>query len=260
MVPSSTALIKQTLLRVLNPLTGPRDKKATVLALFLEAYAETLEPKEALRVLLELNHRVYKLLGRQAIRYGGGVHTKHAHMKYHDFFVDNIRPGAHVLDVGCGIGALAYSIADRVPNVRVLGIDIVEANLRTARERFARDNVEYLLCDATGALPERPIDTVVLSNVLEHIDARVQLLRNLITRYAPHTVLIRVPMYERDWLVPLKQELGVEYRLDSTHCTEYRLGELENELAAAGLVIEDKTVRWGEIWVRTRPRSAALRT
>jgi len=60
--------------------------------------------------------------------------------------------------------------------------------------------------------------------------------------------LLRVPLFERDWRVPLKKELGVEWRLDSTHENEYTLESFQEEIQEAGLKIQYLEVRWGEIW------------
>jgi hypothetical protein len=57
-----------------------------------------------------------------------------------------------------------------------------------------------------------------------------------------------VPLFERDWRVPLKQELGIDYRLDPTHCTEYTLESFASEMKDAGLKVTYQEVRWGEIW------------
>jgi hypothetical protein len=66
--------------------------------------------------------------------------------------------------------------------------------------------------------------------------------------------LIRVPNFERDWRVPLKQELGIEWRLDPTHETEYTLDSLAQELTAADIDIRFQVVRWGEIWTEAAPK------
>jgi len=89
---------------------------------------------------------------------------------------------------------------------------------------------------------------VVLSNVLEHLDDRTKFLKLLKERISPSKYLIRVPIFERDWRVPLKKELGVDYRLDPTHRIEYTQEEFFNELHQTGLRTEAYEVRWGEIW------------
>jgi hypothetical protein len=61
-------------------------------------------------------------------------------------------------------------------------------------------------------------------------------------------MLIRVPLFERDWRVPLKKELGVEWRLDPTHETEYTIESWAQEIEEAGLKVTHQEIRWSEIW------------
>jgi hypothetical protein len=96
-------------------------------------------------------------------------------------------------------------------------------------------------------------DVIVLSNVLEHIEDRGGLLRRLVERFHPERVLIRVPLLERTWLVPLREELGLWHFSDPTHAVEYDLDRFERELDGAGLNIESAQQRWGEIWAVARP-------
>jgi len=97
-------------------------------------------------------------------------------------------------------------------------------------------------------LPDEKFDVVILSNVLEHLPGRPLFLRCLYETFQPERFLIRVPLFERDWRVPLKKELGVEWRLDRTHEIEYTQESFEAEIEEAGLVIAHLEVRWGEIW------------
>ncbi|MBN2301282.1 MAG: methyltransferase domain-containing protein [Lentisphaerae bacterium] len=207
-----------------------------------------LPPAKALKLLFDLDNRVYQLEGHAAIRYGDGLHTKHRHIKYHDFFVARIAPGSRVLDVGCGNGALAHDLALQVANVAVYAIDLAAQNIAVAQAHYAAENIRFVCGNALTDLPDQPIDVIVLSNVLEHLEQRVAFLQDLQRRYDPKQFLIRVPVFERDWRVPLKAELGVDYRLDPTHCIEYGQGEFEAEVAQAGLRIVHAQVNWGEIW------------
>jgi len=206
----------------------------------------------ALRFLFEIDAAMYKLEINYAITYGGGVHTKHRHTRYHDFFVARIRQGEKVLDIGCGNGALAYDIAEKAQAL-VTGIDMSDANLATAKTRFAHERVSYILGNAVQDLPARRFDTVVLSNVLEHIADRKHFLATVIERVSPQKILLRVPLFEREWRVPLKKELGVEWRLDPTHETEYTLESFAEEMSHAGVRIVHLEVRWGEIWAAAAP-------
>lgn len=208
---------------------------------------EKLPADEALRFWFRISAQVYPVLGQRAVDYGGGVHPKHRHTKYHDFFVNRIRAGERVLDVGCGIGAVAYDMAER-SKAQVVGIDLSPSNVAIARERYRHPNATFEVHDGTQPLPNGSFDVVVLSNILEHLAERPTFLRNVQRAAAPSRILIRVPLFERDWQVPLKKELGVEWRLDATHETEYSLESFAEELAAAALRVLHQEVRWGEIW------------
>jgi hypothetical protein len=117
-------------------------------------------------------------------------------------------------------------------------------------------NVTYITGDARTDLPAGHYDVVILSNVLEHIDDRVTFLRQIASAATPERWLIRVPLFERDWRVPLKKELGIEWRLDPTHYIEYTQETFEQEVTAAGLQIVEQQTRWGEIWCELREAHA----
>jgi 2-polyprenyl-3-methyl-5-hydroxy-6-metoxy-1,4-benzoquinol methylase len=102
------------------------------------------------------------------------------------------------------------------------------------------------VADLNEFTTEEKFDKIVLSNVLEHIDERVALLKKL--KSLSHTILLRVPLISRDWLAVYKKEQGLEYKLDPTHKIEYREEELEKELKAAGWRVREKKINWGEWW------------
>lgn len=196
------------------------------------------------RLALHLHTFAYKLASRFAIGAEGGLHPKHRLMNYHQFFLDHIATSDTVLDIGCGNGALAYDLAGKA--ARVVWIDLNEKNRTSWTGRFARENLEYRMADATTFSPEERFDVVVLSNVLEHIEHRVEFLGRI--KHLAPLFLIRVPMIDRDWITLYKKELELEYRLDTTHFTEYTLDEFTQELRDAGLMIQSHSIQFGEIW------------
>ncbi|MGB9616470.1 MAG: class I SAM-dependent methyltransferase [Desulfomonilaceae bacterium] len=218
----------------------------------LSTYVSQESPENGLRLLLELDNALYELQGRLSVAYGGGLHTKHRHTRYHDFFTTRIQEGERVLDLGCGIGALAYDIANR-SGAWVVGIDLNEKHIEVARSRYAHPRITYLLGDVLQSRFQTAFDTVVMSNVLEHLEARPQFLQQTVRVIAPRRFLIRVPSFERDWRIPLKRELGIDYRLDPTHCIEYTLETFREEMEQAGLRIAHLESRWGEIWAEAKP-------
>jgi SAM-dependent methyltransferase len=69
------------------------------------------DPADALRFMMQAQEELNRYIDQGAIRYENGIHVKHRLTRYHDFFVERIRPGERVLDVGCGNGAVSYDVA-----------------------------------------------------------------------------------------------------------------------------------------------------
>ena len=212
-------------------------------------------PRHSLARLFALSDDLALVINERATAYGQGSHPKHRLIRYHDFFVDHIPPGSRVLDVGCGAGEVARSIAERVPDVRVTAVDSNADAIRRARASAQLANLTFVLGDATRDLDLAPCDVIVLSNVWEHLEDRVGFLRGLIRRSAPSRVLIRVPLFERHPNMALRRELGVNYFSDPTHAIEHTLAEFEREVADSGLVIVERQILWGEIWTWCEPES-----
>jgi 2-polyprenyl-3-methyl-5-hydroxy-6-metoxy-1,4-benzoquinol methylase len=235
-------------LRVLDPiLQSAVVERLIVLHLRLwSSGVSRLEPADGLRRLLRVDDLLQTRIDGLAIDLDGGVHAKHRLTRYHDFFVQRIRPGECVLDVGCGKGELAYDLAEA--GAIVTGLDWSRPSLEFARAHFRAENIEFVEGDILTWDPPHAYDVIVLSNVLEHIAPRVDLLRRLCSAATPDRFLIRLPRSDRDWLVPLRQELGLPYFSDPTHETEYTVDQLHAELAEAGLAVEELVQSWGELW------------
>ncbi|MBA3433796.1 MAG: methyltransferase domain-containing protein [Actinobacteria bacterium] len=212
--------------------------------------------RKAMRELLDVHGDAFYAMDRGAIDYDDGVHAKHRLTRYHDFFVERIGPDERVLDIGSGKGELAYDIAERT-GATVVGIDRAEWALAFARSRFAHPRVRFVQVDALGYEPDGAFDVAVLSNVLEHVATRIELLRSLRERAKVSRLLIRVPMIDRDWVIPLRRELGLTYFSDPEHEVEYTATLLGDELREAGWEMGEPTIAWGEIWVEARATETA---
>lgn len=207
------------------------------------------EAAAVLKSLLDLDNELYRAISAKAREYDEGVHPKHRLTRYHDFFCENVGPEESVLDIGCGNGFLTSDVA-KCTRGRVVGIDMNENNIAFAKARYQADNIEFICGDVKTDLGDARFDVVMMSNVLEHLSARVEFLRQVRETAEPAKFLIRVPMYEREWMVPLKEELGIKYVLDAGHEIEYTQESLFEEFRAAGLEPEECEIRWGEIWCR----------
>jgi hypothetical protein len=109
--------------------------------------------------------------------------------------------------------------------------------------------VTYAQADAVDFVPDEPVDVAVLSNVLEHVGPREAVLRALRERGGARRLLVRVPVADRDWTVPLRRELGLPHFSDPEHKLEYDPELLRTELEQAGWRMGEPILRWGEIWV-----------
>lgn len=224
-----------------------------VFRFWLSALAANPDRRRAVRELLTTYDDVYGELDQAAIAYDGGVHVKHRLTRYHDFFVERVQSGERVLDVGSGKGELAHDLVTRA-GVTVVGVDHDPSHLAFARSRFADERLEFRDGDALERLPEGHFDVVVLSNVLEHLEPRVEFLRKLVASATPSRLLFRVPVYARDWTVPLKEEVGLSPFWDPDHEVEYDPESFRAELEAAGLQVTELELNWGEIWAVAVPR------
>ncbi|KKS53351.1 MAG: Methyltransferase type 12 [Candidatus Magasanikbacteria bacterium GW2011_GWD2_43_18] len=193
---------------------------------------------------VKIDNVCYKVLSKLAILGNNGIHPKHEIIGYYHFFRSHIKPGDSVIDIGCGNGVNAYHVADVAGTV--VGIDMNEKNIAQAQKKYTKKNIEYIFGDALTYRFNTTFDAIILSNVLEHIEKRIDFLKGL--HHLSDTILIRVPMIDRDWLVLFKKQHGFEYRLDLTHYLEYTIDILKTELEEAGWTLQKYSVQFGECW------------
>jgi SAM-dependent methyltransferase len=202
----------------------------------------------AMKRLFTLQDDLDHVVNERAMIYGKGEHPKHRLMRYHDFFIENIADSQRVIDIGCGYGAVARSVAKARPKSQVTGVDYDPKRLAEARAKDNPANLTFVEADATQSVPPGPWDVVVLSNVLEHIVDRHAFLTALIDKTKAKRFLIRVPLFERDWRLAMRREVGANYYSDPDHEIEPTQEEFRRETAAAGLIVEQLNTPWGEIW------------
>lgn len=204
--------------------------------------------KVGLGRLFLIKDKLEWVINERALAYSEGVHPKHRLTKYHNFFINRIKDGEKVIDVGCGYGAVARSIANTHKKCIVMGIDNDLVRLNQARSMSNPCNLFFCHGDATIFLPDGAWDVVVLSNVLEHISNRVDFLVKLQEKSLASRFLIRVPLFERDWQIPLRREIGVNYFSDPDHKIEHMLNEFQREILESNLRVTEIMTLWGEIW------------
>ena len=82
-----------------------------------------------------------------------------------------VRPGARVLEIGCGVGIIARYLQSFAGDI--LGVDISERNIEVARAYAENERCKFIMLDVieeAGGLDGRgPFDAVLLPDVIEHI-------------------------------------------------------------------------------------------
>ena len=207
-----------------------------------------LFPKSRLKIYIGLHNYLYRKINLIATKFENGTHPKHRLTKYYQFFINNISENSSILDIGCGIGYVAYKLADKAKFI--LAIDIEKNSIEIAKQKYSKKNIKFNQADIFHHKFTEKFDYIILSNVLEHIKDRRKLLK-IVGNLAP-ILLIRVPMLNRSWLSLYKKELGFEYRLEQSHYIEYTLETFRNEIESAGLKILSYSIQFGEIWAKIK--------
>ena len=158
-----------------------------------------------------------------------------------------------MLDIGCGYGAVAYSVASRtgamVDRHRPSGGKYCQSTAALPASESGRSFRGDVLQD----LPKKYFDVIMLSNILEHIEHRVEFLATVHERLSPATLLDPGADVRSGMAGAIRKELAMSYFSDPTHYTEYTQESFEKEIRAAGLAITHVQINWGEIWAEARP-------
>lgn len=83
-----------------------------------------------------------------------------------------------VLDLGCGDGVLTESLAQRVPNGKVVGIDASSAMIKTAR-KLQRDNLAFHQMDINNIDFDSEFDVVFSNATLQWVKDHKNMLANV---------------------------------------------------------------------------------
>ena len=203
-----------------------------------------------IKKILRIHTLSYKLSGIYSSILNNDSHPKHKIVDYFKWYIDNIDSSDIIVDIGCNKGYMANVMSQKAK--KVYGIEILNEFVEHANKYYKSNNLIFYNADATkfDFQDLKYIPTVfTLSNVLEHIENRVQFLIDIQKKLKSKVkFLIRVPMIDREWIVLYKKQLGLEYRLDKTHFIEYTFEKFKQEINASGLEIENYHIRWGELY------------
>jgi SAM-dependent methyltransferase len=137
-----------------------------------------------------------------------------------------------ILDVGGGEGSLLGALGAAHPRAKMTGTDLAETAVALARARMPQ--AEFAVLDVVKDRLPGTFDLVVCADVVEHIEDDQSALNNIAAMTAPggHAVVATLQGRMRG------------FEKDVGHLRNYRPGELEEKMRAAGLSIE-RVLAWG---------------
>jgi ubiquinone/menaquinone biosynthesis C-methylase UbiE len=129
-----------------------------------------------------------------------GNHAKRTADVCAAFFLPLLKPGMRLLDVGCGPGTITSGLAQRVAPGPVIGIDMSDSVIETAKSLAAKNATGNLTFEVGSIYQPRfapgSFDAVYTHQVLQHLRQPVEALRQMRTLLAPGGM---VGVREVDW-------------------------------------------------------------
>lgn len=160
-----------------------------------------------------------------------GLHKNADASNYMQWLEDLCRPhlGDRCLEIGSGHGDLAERLA---PGREFVVSDLSESCLAVLKQRFAEaPNVGVQVFDVMDVEHEAEFDTIIMTNVLEHIDDDLEAITKLRRALRPGGRLV---VY-----VPAFPALYSEFDRQLGHCRRYKRRPLEQLLKSADYRIVD---------------------
>ena len=134
-----------------------------------------------------------------------------------------LEQGANVLDVGCGAGSVALTIAKAFPNTRIVGIDPSEGSIEKAKALAAREGVSGRVTFSAGAVdelnPAEKFDLVTICDAVHDFATPVETLKQVRSRLKPDGVLFVVEPKAGDRIEDNCNPVGaMYYGFSVLHC------------------------------------------
>lgn len=156
-----------------------------------------------------------------------------------------------VLDLGCKYGEITFALSEVAH--KVVGIDYSNAAIVIAKDKFQRDNLSFVEADARKYLENtsEKFDVLVLSHILEHLDAPEEFLNQFIKHF--NYVYIELPDFNKTYLNEYRRLTNSQLiYTDTDHVSEFDRYELNAILQKVGLKVLDAEYAFGiqKVWCK----------
>lgn len=97
-----------------------------------------------------------------------------------------------ILDLGCGLGQIARTLAERYPQAEVVGLDASAEAIAVASQAFGLPNLRFCAVDFTHPLdfPKGSVDLIVSTNALPYAQDQLGSARELFGLLSPQGLLL----------------------------------------------------------------------
>ena len=148
-----------------------------------------------------------------------------------------LRSGSRFLDAGCYDGRFLTKLP---ADLEKIGVDIDAPAIERGRQQFGKQNIEFILGDFESFSVKRPLDTITMFHVLEHLPRPVAVLRNLRSMaHAGSRLVVEVPVMEHGITNDINGFFSIQ------HMTHFTRTSLQNCMALAGWRIEESQQQAG---------------
>ncbi|MEM9933920.1 MAG: class I SAM-dependent methyltransferase [Bacteroidota bacterium] len=143
----------------------------------------------------------------------------------------NIGPTDVIADIGAGTGYHTFALAKRVPQGKVLAVDIQQEMLDMMEERIKKNNisnVELILGSLRSPrLPANSVDLVLFVDVYHEMSNPYEMMQNIVRSLTDDGVVVLVEYKMEDPSVPIKKL----HKMSKAQC--------EKEMKAVGLKLKE---------------------
>jgi 2-polyprenyl-3-methyl-5-hydroxy-6-metoxy-1,4-benzoquinol methylase len=150
------------------------------------------------------------------------------------------KPAEKILDIGCGIGWFAGTLASQY-RVEVLAVDASEYAINEARKRYGNvDNLDFQVCDALLIEYEEAFDKILCLDVLEHFsyeEAQIVLRKIHTALREGGSLVLCVPINDISHLPPMRKLAKFLNVPTFEHKTFFSIQKVEAELNRVGFSI-----------------------